>query len=34
MNLDLNDEEASALLKELNDITDGDRYFCRPTFKP
>jgi hypothetical protein len=27
MNLDLTDEQAAALLKELNDIIDGDRYF-------
>src|SRR5215469_14313671 len=27
MNLDLTDEEAAALLKELNGIIDGDRYF-------
>ena len=27
MNLDLTDEEAAALLKELDDILDGDRYF-------
>jgi hypothetical protein len=26
MNLDLTDEETEALLKELNDIIDGDRY--------
>ena len=27
MNLDLTDEQAAALLKELNEIIDGDRYF-------
>jgi hypothetical protein len=27
MNLDLTDEEAEALLKELSNIIDGDRYF-------
>jgi hypothetical protein len=27
MNLELTDEQAAALLKELNDIIDGDRYF-------
>jgi hypothetical protein len=26
MNLELSDEETEALLKELNDIIDGDRY--------
>lgn len=33
MNLDLSDEEAGALLKELNDIIDGDRYFLSPRIK-
>ena len=27
MTLELTDEQAAALLKELNDIIDGDRYF-------
>jgi hypothetical protein len=27
MNLELTEEEAAALLRELNDIIDGDRYF-------
>ena len=27
MNLDLTDEEAAALLRELDRIIDGDRYF-------
>jgi hypothetical protein len=27
MNLDLTDEEATALLRELDGIIDGDRYF-------
>jgi hypothetical protein len=27
MNLDLTEEEAALLLKELDDIIDGDRYF-------
>jgi hypothetical protein len=27
MNLDLTDEEAAALLRELDGIIDGDRYF-------
>ena len=27
MNLDLTDHEAALLLKELNGIIDGDRYF-------
>jgi hypothetical protein len=34
MNLDLTSEETVALLKELDAIIDGDRYFCRPAFKP
>jgi hypothetical protein len=33
MNLDLTDEEAAALLRELNDIIDGDRYFLSPRIK-
>jgi hypothetical protein len=27
MNLELTDEQAAALLKELDNIIDGDRYF-------
>jgi hypothetical protein len=27
MNLDLTEEETAALLRELDDIIDGDRYF-------
>jgi hypothetical protein len=27
MNLELSDEQAAALLKELDNIIDGDRYF-------
>ena len=27
MNLDLTDEQAAALLKELSEIIDGERYF-------
>jgi hypothetical protein len=27
MNLELTDEQAAALLKQLNEIIDGDRYF-------
>jgi hypothetical protein len=27
MNLDLTDEETAALLKELDGLIDGDRYF-------
>jgi hypothetical protein len=30
MNLDLTDEEVAGLLKELNDIIDGDRHFLSP----
>src|SRR5438552_18142805 len=33
MNLDLTDDEAAALLRELNDIIDGDRYFMSPRIK-
>ena len=33
MNLDLTDEEAAALLKELNGIIDGDRYFLSTRIK-
>jgi hypothetical protein len=33
MNLDLTDEQAAALLKELNDIIDGDRYFLSPRIR-
>jgi hypothetical protein len=33
MNLDLTDEETRALLKELNDIIDGDRYFMSPRIR-
>jgi hypothetical protein len=29
MNLDLTDEEAAALLRELDGLIDGGRYFCR-----
>jgi hypothetical protein len=30
MNLDLTDEEAAALLRELDGLIDGDRYFLSP----
>jgi hypothetical protein len=30
MNLDLTEEETAALLRELNGIIDGDRYFLSP----
>jgi hypothetical protein len=30
MKLDLSDEETAALLKELDHIIDGDRYFLSP----
>ena len=30
MNLDLTDEEAAALLRELDHIIDSDRYFLSP----
>jgi hypothetical protein len=33
MHLDLSDEEAAALLKELNGLIDGDRYFLSPRIK-
>ena len=33
MNLDLTDEETAALLKELNGLIDGDRYFLSPRIK-
>ena len=33
MNLDLTDEETAALLKELNGLIDGDRYFLSPRVK-
>jgi hypothetical protein len=33
MNLDLTDDEASLLLKELNGIIDGDRYFLSQRIK-
>jgi hypothetical protein len=33
MNLDLTDEEAAALLGELNGIIDGDRYFLSSRIK-
>jgi hypothetical protein len=33
MNLDLTDEETAALLRELDDIIDGDRYFLSPRIK-
>ena len=33
MNLDLSDEEAVALFRELNHIIDGDRYFLSPRIK-
>jgi hypothetical protein len=33
MNLDLTDHEAALLLKELNDIIDGDRYFLSDRIK-
>jgi hypothetical protein len=33
MNLDLTEEEAVALLKELDGIIDGDRYFLSPRIK-
>jgi hypothetical protein len=34
MNLDLTDEEAVALLRELDGIIDGDRYFIRNASGP
>jgi hypothetical protein len=33
MNLDLTEEETVALLRELDDIIDGDRYFLSPRIK-
>jgi hypothetical protein len=33
MHLDLTDEEAAALLKELDGLIDGDRYFLSPRIK-
>jgi hypothetical protein len=33
MNLDLTDEETAALLRELDDLIDGDRYFMSPRIK-
>ena len=33
MNLDLTDEEATALLGELDRIIDSDRYFLSPRIK-
>ena len=33
MNLDLTDEETAALLRELNGLIDGDRYFLSPRIK-
>ena len=33
MNLDLADEETAALLRELDSIIDGDRYFLSPRVK-
>jgi len=33
MNLDLTDEEAAALLRQLGRIIDGDRYFRSPRIK-
>jgi hypothetical protein len=37
MNLELTDDQAAALLRELDDIIDGDRYFLLPplwTYEP
>jgi hypothetical protein len=34
MNLDLTDEEAAALLRELDALIDGDRYFMSPASRP
>ena len=34
MNLDLTDEEAAALLRELDGIIDGDRYFMSQRIRP
>jgi len=33
MNLDLTDEETAALLRELDSLIDGDRYFMLPRIK-
>jgi hypothetical protein len=33
MNLDLSDHEAAVLLRELNGLIDGDRYFLWPRIK-
>jgi hypothetical protein len=33
MNLDLTDEETAALLRELDALIDGDRYFMSPRIK-
>jgi hypothetical protein len=33
MNLDLTDEEAAALLRELDGLIDGDCYFLSPRIK-
>ena len=33
MNLDLTEEEAAALLRELDGLIDGDRYFLSPRIK-
>jgi len=33
MNLDLTDEETAPLLRELNGLIDGDRYFLSPRIK-
>jgi hypothetical protein len=33
MNLDLTDEETTTLLKELNGLINGDRYFLSPRIK-
>jgi hypothetical protein len=33
MNLELTDEETAALLRELDGLIDGDRYFLSPRIK-
>ena len=33
MNLDLTEEETAALLRELDGLIDGDRYFMSPRIK-
>jgi len=33
MNLDLTNEETAVLLRELNGLIDGDRYFLSPRIK-